>query len=176
MLLATIRNGPASLTWESEGFAVAAGYDENAGRYLGLVAGGLADSVAPTSLVVQPEVAKAQVAEAVEPGPTPDRGDGEGADRDGGPAGANSSGAPSPTPVTTFRGSVRLDGTRPVRHFGDISKEVLDHFAAQVGTDLGVTIEVVAKKPDGFTERVIRTVTENARTLRFDDTTGFSEE
>jgi predicted AAA+ superfamily ATPase len=180
VLLATIRNGSASLTWESEGVAVAAGYDEDAGRYLGLVAGGLADSVVPTSLVVRPEVAAAQQAEVVEPGTTPDAvGEGESAATGGGgPGGAESGGDPpvKPALVTLFRGSVRLDSSRPVKHFGDISKEVLDHFASQVGTDLEVTIEVVARKPAGFADQVIRTVTENARTLKFDDSTGFDEE
>jgi hypothetical protein len=75
-----------------------------------------------------------------------------------------------------FRGRVRLDDSRPVKHFGDINKEVLDHFASQVGTDLEVTIEVVARKPDGFADNLIRTVTENARTLKFDDDAGFSED
>ena len=72
--------------------------------------------------------------------------------------------------------SVTLDGTRPVKHFGDINKEVLDHFASQVGVDLEVQLTVTAKKPDGFTDHIVRTVTENARTLKFDDGAGFSEE
>ncbi|OWY59252.1 hypothetical protein B7486_75585 [cyanobacterium TDX16] len=63
-----------------------------------------------------------------------------------------------------------------MKHFGDINKEVLDHFASQVGGDLAVTIQVVARKPEGFTETTIRTVSENARTLKFDASTGFSEE
>jgi hypothetical protein len=75
-----------------------------------------------------------------------------------------------------FRGTVRLDPTRPVKHFGDISKEVLDHFASQVGADLEVTVEVIAHKPEGFADQVIRTVTENARTLKFDEGAGFSED
>ena len=179
MLLATIRNGSASLTWESEGVAVAAGHDADAGRYLGLVAGGLADSVAPTSLVVQPAVAAAQQADVVEPGPAPGVGGDEGGSgADGGrPGGGEGGGDPQPasTVVTTFRGSVRLDGSRPVKHFGDISKEVLDHFAAQVGTDLEVTITVTATNADGFADATIRTISENARTLKFDDSTGFSE-
>jgi hypothetical protein len=67
-------------------------------------------------------------------------------------------------------------GAGQVKHFGDISKEVLDHFASQVGTEVEVTIEVVARKPDGFADNVIRTVTENARTLKFDEVAGFAED
>jgi hypothetical protein len=72
--------------------------------------------------------------------------------------------------------TVHLDGSRPVKRFGDISKEVLDHFASQVDTDLEVTIEVVARKPDGFADSIVRTITENARTLKFDEDSGFAED
>ena len=64
-------------------------------------------------------------------------------------AGVTTGAAPA---AKLFRGTVRLDTDRPVKHFGDISKEVLDHFASQVGTEVEVTIEVVARKPDGFAE------------------------
>lgn len=172
VLIATAQNKPQTLMWQSEGFAVAAGHDEATGRYLDLITSGEVGPLLPTALVVKPDVAATQV-EAV-PG-----------DQDGGSSGGEQD---KPTPgdgggqttvsaaVTVFRGSVALDGSRPVKHFGDVSKEVLDHFASQVGTDLEVTIEVVATKPGGFSDQIIRTVTENARTLKFDDNTGFAEE
>lgn len=63
-----------------------------------------------------------------------------------------------------------------MKHFGDISKEVLDHFASQVGTEVEVTIEVVARKPDGFAENVSALSQRNARTLKFDEGAGFAED
>lgn len=64
VLMATVAAGPASMTWQAEGFAVAAGYDESSGRYLGLVAGGHAAGLPPTALVVRPDVAVAQQEES----------------------------------------------------------------------------------------------------------------
>ena len=43
-----------------------------------------------------------------------------------------------------------------------------------VDTDVEVRIEITAKSEDGFTDDVVRTVTENARTLKFDQH-GFEE-
>ena len=173
VLLATIQSGPGSITWQTDGFAVAAGLDESSGRYLALAAGAHPGPISPTALLVRPEVALAQQDEEVEPGPGPGPGPQPGSGPSPGPGPGAS---PGPTVVTTFRGKVHLDAARPVKHFGDISKEVLDHFASQMGTDVEVTIEVVAKKPDGFADNIVRTVTENARTLKFDDSSGFAED
>jgi len=174
VLMATVAAGPASMTWQAEGFAVAAGHDESSGRYLGLVAGGHAAGLSPTALVVRPDIAVAQQAEN-------DAATGEtGTTVSGGTTTEEEAGTgttPGAAPAAKiFRGTVRLDTDRPVKHFGDISKEVLDHFASQVETEVEVTIEVVARKPDGFADNVIRTVTENARTLKFDEGAGFAED
>ena len=177
VLMTTIERGSASTTWQSEGFAVAVGVDDTTGRYLGLAAGSHPGPISPTALVVRPEFAIGQ--EEAEEG---EKGAREGSDRDDDSAATGVDGDRTATvdrpaaPVAVFRGSVRLDTTRPVKHFGDISKEVLDHLASQVGVDLEVRLEVVAKRPDGFTDQSIRTVTENARTLKFDEPTGFSED
>ena len=63
-----------------------------------------------------------------------------------------------------------------MKEFGDVSKEVLDHLASQVGAEVEVRVEIVARKPDGFPDHTVRTVTENARTLKFDGESGFSDE
>ncbi len=175
VLMATIESGPATTTWQSEGFATAVGIDEATGRYLGLVAGSLPGPLSPTVLLVRPEFAIGQ--QEVEENEGEPGGD-AGPDA-GGRMIANGGGAAAELPpvgAVVFRGAVRLDGTRPVKHFGDISKEVIDHLASQVGVDLEVRLEITAKKPDRFPDHTVRTVTENARTLKFDDTTGFSEE
>jgi hypothetical protein len=50
---------------------------------------------------------------------------------------------------------------------------VRDHDCA-VGADVEVTIEIAAKRDEGFADDVTRTVGENARTLKFDQY-GFEE-
>ena len=172
VLMTTIESGPSSTVWQSEGFAIAAGLDEKSDRYLGLTAGSRPDSISPTAVLVKPEFAIGQMetdAERDDSRGIAQPGAGEGAGDDDG-------GEDKPPSVRVFRGVVTLDGTRPVKHFGDINKEILDHFASKVGVDLEVQLTVTAKKPDGFTDHIVRTVTENARTLKFDDGAGFSEE
>lgn len=172
VLLTTVQNGPASVTWQTDGFAVAAGLDEKSSRYLGLAAGSHPGSIAPTALLVRPEFAIGQqetdIDEGQDPHVEPEPGDGSG--------GGGGVVEPDRPPVSQFRGSVALNASRPIKHFGDISKEVLDHLASQVGVELEVRVEIVARKPDGFSDGIVRTVSENARTLKFDDDAGFSED
>ena len=44
-----------------------------------------------------------------------------------------------------------------------------------MGADVKVTLEIEANIPDGAPEQVVRTVTENSRTLKF-EVSGFEEE
>jgi predicted AAA+ superfamily ATPase len=171
VLMKTIEGGPSSMVWQSEGFAIAAGVDAGSGRYLGLTAGSHADSITPQSLLVKPEFAIGQI-EAEED----ERGSNDSGDDDAAAGATDVTEQVRPPSVRVFRGAVTLDGDRPVKHFGDISKEILDHFASQIGVDLEVQLVIKAEKPDGFTDQIVRTVTENARTLKFDDGAGFSEE
>jgi len=53
------------------------------------------------------------------------------------------------------------------RDFGKVAQEVVQHLTSLVGTDVEVTVEVRATSADGFPDQVVRTVTENARTLKF---------
>ena len=47
------------------------------------------------------------------------------------------------------------------------AEEVIAHLVGQAGSDVTVTIEIEANLPIGASDQVIRTVTENSRTLRF---------
>jgi hypothetical protein len=49
-----------------------------------------------------------------------------------------------------------------------VAQEILQHLAAAAGTQLEVTIEIGAVSSEGFTPQIIRTVNENAKTLKFD--------
>ncbi len=74
-----------------------------------------------------------------------------------------------------FHGSVQLDSLRVGRDASRIADEVIQHLSKHVGANVEVTLEIRAEIPDGATEKTIRDVTENCRTLRF-DTFGFEEQ
>ena len=84
---------------------------------------------------------------------------------------------PADTPYSTpqppaiprrFHGSVSLDPLRVGRDAGRVAEEVIQHLTGLVGSDVKVILDVSASIPDGVPENVVRTVTENARTLKFE--------
>ncbi len=182
VLIAAIRDGLDRLTWTSETFAYAEGWDEKTGQYKGLRAGGqvrvLDDA---TSLVVKPEIAHAQMEaeqkakeemkvvkdpklddDGLTVGPPDDKEDGD-----------------QPHVHTTpkpnrFHGTVRLDPIRCGRDASKIAEEVIQHLTALVGAEVEVTLEVHAKLRDGADEKLVRDVTENCNTLKFTNY-GFEE-
>jgi hypothetical protein len=60
-----------------------------------------------------------------------------------------------------------LDPTRVGRDAGRIADEVIAHLAGLVGSDVKVTLEIQAHIPNGAPDNVVRTITENGRTLKF---------
>jgi hypothetical protein len=74
-----------------------------------------------------------------------------------------------------FHGSVNLDPARVGRDAGRIADEVIAHLVGLVGSTVKVTLEIEATVEAGTPENVVRTVTENSRTLKF-TTHGFEEE
>jgi hypothetical protein len=52
---------------------------------------------------------------------------------------------------------------------------VISHLSGLVGANVKVTLEIEAEIPQGAPENVVRTVTENARTLKFTNQ-GFEKE
>jgi hypothetical protein len=187
VLLGAIRAGVALLTWEQDSFAFADSFDEGAGRYRGLQSGQqvtLADAGAP-GLLVKPAVARKQLdAERVTPpvGGTPAGpvvGGGEGATTPGPGAGPTGTPAAALTPATTqpkrYHGTVTLDATRVGRDASRIADEVIAHLVGLVGATVTVTLEIQAEIPAGAPDHVVRTVTENGRTLRF-TSQGFERE
>jgi hypothetical protein len=81
---------------------------------------------------------------------------------------------PEPGPVKgdrkphRFYGVVAVDPVRMSRDAGQVAEEVVKHLAGLVDSDVDVRIEITASSDDGFEDEVVRTVTENARTLKFD--------
>jgi hypothetical protein len=127
-----------------------------------------------TGLLVRPEIATQQRA-AEAPAPIdasqipkkPE--DGARPERPTGPS------APQPsTGPKRFQGSVELDPTRVGRDAGRIADEVISHLAGLVGTTVTVTLDIAAEIPSGAPDHVVRTITENSRTLKF-KTQGFEQ-
>ncbi|MBI3979239.1 MAG: ATP-binding protein [Chloroflexi bacterium] len=189
VLLKAVQAGAMSLTWEAEAFAYAEGWDEARSRYLGLRAGA-GGSVVVTGLIVHPQAARRQLdqveaetrAQAAKTGTPPATcvpATSAGYEvADGGAAVAPASKGVAPAaPTATYRrfhGSVELDPARAGRDAGRIADEVIAHLVGLVGAKVKVTIEIEAALPDGAPDHVVRTVTENCRTLKF-STQGFEE-
>ena len=184
VLLKSISDGVALLTWEHDAFALADSFDDEAKRYRGLRGGqlvSLPDADAP-GLLVKPDVARQQLdaekpqpgggGEAVHPGtggegPAP--GDGPG------PRTPPPDTPPTATQPVRFHGTVPLDSTRVGRDAGRIADEVISHLSGLVGAKVTVTLEIAAEVPSGTPDHVVRTVTENSRTLKFTNQ-GFEKE
>jgi hypothetical protein len=178
VLLEAIADGVGRMTWRQDGFAYADAFDEAAGRYVGLRAGEglvLPDSV---GLVVRPDVAEAQLEAERRAGPataTAARPAGNGteipAHREPGDEAKE-----SPPRPRRFHGSVSLDPLRVARDASEIAEAVVAHLNASLGANVEVTLEIHAEIPDGASDELVRTVTENAATLRFDASSGFESE
>jgi hypothetical protein len=83
------------------------------------------------------------------------------------PAGSGPAAPPTPS-NTRFFGTVRLDPERFGRDINRLYQEVIQHLAAPDGADLEITVEITASKKDGFPDDKTRIVSQNARTLKFD--------
>ncbi len=182
VLLNAISDGVSLLTWRQDSFAFAESYDDGAGRFKGLRGGQMVSLIDAHAqgLLVKPDVAAKQMdAERVVPTPGGSAGQPPGTDPgatpqrpDGTPAGVPPA---TPTKPKRFHGTATLDTTRVGRDASRIADEVIAHLAGLVGATVTVTIEVEAKIPDGAPDNVVRTVTENSRTLKF-TSQGFENE
>ena len=83
---------------------------------------------------------------------------------------------PTVRPHRRYHGTVRLDPTRVGRDAGQIAQEVIAHLVGLSGADVTVTIDIEANLPEGASEHVVRTVTENGRTLKFESGSGFERD
>ena len=175
VLVQAMRDGVALLTWQSDTFAYAESYDEAGGRYPGLRCGEVVSlSADRPGLLVKPGVASTQMT-AEAPAPSPDSGPDTGTTPTPDP---DTSPDPTPQPerkLRRFHGTVTLDPTRVGRDASRIADEVIAHLSGQVGAEVEVTLEIEATLPDGASDQIVRTVTENSRTLKF-TSHGFEDE
>ena len=187
-----MRDGVGLLTWETDGFGYAESFDDKTGCYCGLIGGRVRSiSADDAGLLVRPATARVQLdAEAKrnsdkrdDDGDTSD-GSGGGSAGGTGPGGATDggrndgqgrAGPPARGVLKRFHGTVALDATRVGRDASKIAEEVLVHLSGQPGAKVTVTLEIEVHLPDGASEQTVRTVSENARTLKF-TSQGFEEE
>jgi len=177
VLLNAIRAGLALLTWEQDAFAYAENFDESASRYRGLRSGVQIPLTGDDSgLLVRPDVARRQIDQETPPpaptvsGPSPVK-PSEGTKPITQPGGPVQSQKPR-----RYHGTVILDSARVGRDAGRIADEVVTHLVGLVGSSVRVTLEIDAEIPEGAPENVVRTVTENSRTLKFTSNSGFERE
>lgn len=169
VLASALGDGVGLLSWARDGFAYADGWDDVAGRYRGLRAG-TTIALAPDAagLIVKPAVATAQLeAEARAASERASHG-----------VPATGGGEQLPTPTTTeapaakiapkrFYGRALLDPIRTGLEASRIAEEVIAHLSAQPGGEVRITLEIEARVPQGAGEHLVRTVSENARALKF---------
>ena len=193
LIFNAIRDGVMRTTIESDGLAYADSFDDGEKRYSGLCVAEY-PTVNPSGLVVKPDVAirqriaeeelrrREQEALRSGDGPRTNGNTGETGGDTGYHPGTDGSGrttvdpGPPPRPVLRrFHGSVELSSLRAGRDAGQIAENVIAHLEGLTGARVRVTLEIEADLPDGAPEQVMRTVSENARTLHFDNF-GFEEE
>ena len=170
VLIEALRSGIAMLTWEMDTFAYAESFDEQQERYSGLqVAAQVALTPDDPGVIVRPDVARRQLqheqAAAVAESTTDDITDG----------GTDPGSQPEPTPQLhrRYHGTVRVNPARIGIDASQIGQEVIAHLAGLASADVTVTIEIQANLPEGASEHIVRTVTENGRTLKFEPGSGF---
>ena len=73
-----------------------------------------------------------------------------------------------------FHGSATLNATRLSHDVDTIATSVVQHLAGLIDAKVKISLEIEAEIPSGVPENVVRTVTENCRTLKF-DSQGFEE-
>lgn len=166
-----------------EYFALAAAYSNN--RYVDLKYNQTVFSISQSDLLVKTNVALKQiVAEKKEEPVTPINPNSGGVQPEG-PSGVSPSGGKGTqtTPSgggatkatnTHFFMSAKLDTTRVNRDVNNYVQEIIQHLMAVDGSDVELILEVSVKAPDGIPSNVVRTVSENCRTLKITNF-GFDE-
>ena len=165
VLADAISESLSGMMFEQEGFALSEGFDGATGVYVGLVLPGgrsTFGAITDQTLLVKPEVAKAQLPEVMTPpvnlptGSTPE------------PTSVTPTpGVVEPKASTRFFGVYEVDPERYSRDLNRLSQEILQHLSSIDGVELDITIEIHAAVKEGFAADKIRVILENARSLKF---------
>lgn len=177
-----------SVLVDGEKFAIATAKDTEAGRYRGLIvppAHNTAIQVTDSTLLVDWNKADEQASDdriaaareaaacaaeegAAEVGPI----DIVLVDEGGDESSTTNEDFAAPRRPSRYFGSVKVDPDRYSRDIGNVTREIIDRLAG-AGAKLEITIDIQASKSDGFDEGEVRTISENARVLKFDPSSGF---
>jgi hypothetical protein len=120
-----------------------------------------------TSVLVKPDVAARQMTEDVKTAgeegvPTVQPGKAATA-----APGVDQDTAPAPGLPKRFYGRASLEPVRMLRDLGDIAEAIVAQLD-RAGANVTISVEIEATTDDGFSDDVRRTVSENARTLKFE--------
>ena len=187
VLIDAIRNGLTS----TEYFAYAAGYDGT--RYLDLRVGQTVGMIEPSAYLVKISAAQRQLdedearrrateeearARAEQRGIQTDNTNSSVVSHEVSRGTAITTHSPGPVeapPVPAqpknkrFYMSASLDTTRIGRDVQRLVEEIITHLTSAEGTQVEVSLEVNVQAPDGLSQQIVRTVSENCRTLHVDD-------
>jgi hypothetical protein len=181
VLAQAVSDGVGAVTWSTDTFAFAESVDETAARYRGLRAGQLATvSIESAGLIVKADVARrqldAEVRAVADTGSSGTGGAGHGGATSDAAAGSGTGGSGSggslpdgSRVLRRYHGTVTLDPARVGRDASRIADEVISHLVGQVGAQVRVTLEIEVVIPSGAPDHIVRIVTENSRSLRFEN-------
>jgi len=183
VLIGAVEDGIGTMFLE-ETFGYAERWASDKNRYVGLKSPGYKGNVIMDeySVLIKPEIALKQLADdlsgnnVIETGPHPDEeeeGKGDGAPPptpSGGDEEGDKGGEMPPLPpkakVKRFYGTAELDATRFVRDANTITQEIIQHLTSLLNAEVKLTLEISATVPNGFPDNVVRTVSENSKTLQ----------
>jgi predicted AAA+ superfamily ATPase len=171
VLAEAISEGLGLISWAQDSFAYADGWDEQNQRYRGLQVGRqIKVNIEGDGLLIKAQVAAPQLAEEQKRGQEV-RPIGSGPRETGSeekietPAGGSTQ--PEPPHARRYHGSVSIDPLRLGRDVAAVADEIVQHLTKQPGAKVEVTLEIQAHIPNGAPDDLVRTVSENCRTLRF---------
>jgi hypothetical protein len=172
VLLDAIRSGVALLTWNPDSFAYASAFDDKTNRYSGLIAGQHAAVVLdPASVLVKPQIAARQMDDdRLAASESSTRTAESEAPEASGPGDGTTVTPPADRPPSApkrFYGRVSLEPVRMLRDLGDIADAIVGQLG-RADAEVSITVEVEATAEGGFSDDIRRTVSENARTLKFE--------
>lgn len=157
-------------------------YGQEGERWVGFTLGEATVPILDGSLVlIEPGAAAAYRAWLLSERPSAvPGGGGDAPPPEGGPAPSpGSAGSPAEAPQrsrkTQFFGTVELEPLTATRDFAEIVNEVILHFTTIAGARVRLKVDVEVVGKESFSDAVVRTVSENARVLRFHQGTGFEE-
>ena len=161
VLISTIHDGISSKDF----FGYANGIDKN-GNYIGLKYNTPDSEVYfdSSSILVKPEIAKQQIDKQELKD-----------DKDNGTSiietkleqTTSSSHEKTPDIKTRFYGNITLDWTTIAPKTGEIASEIIEHLKSLKNSNVEISLEITGTIPEGIPEDIVRTISENCKTLKF---------